>query len=258
MKNYYSLTIFILIMTGLSACSVKSTSSKSSTTSTVGTSPVSGNGNGSGTGSSSTTGGITCDGINNTGATKCYFKNIPTIQAMGVTRENNGKTIWSSRSLDSSIPQNQFTTDEVFNVRIVPRMAIKTNSAVNPSVPGKSCNHTMTNIATKLFVQLKLQTKEEDLAGSTSGEVATLSAGIDEPSSVWHFSKRVTRSNLVLKVITVLSDSRCKQPNGAGYCPFADIPLSYPTYATYPTECVAFDIQYSTDETYDLPGASAN
>ena len=245
-------------MTGLSACSVKSTSSKSSTPSTSGTSPVSGTGNGSGTGSSSTTGGITCDGINNTGAIKCYFKNIPTIQVMGVSRENSGKTIWSSRSLDSSIPQNQFTTDEVFNVRIVPRMAIKTNQAVNPSVPLKSCNHTMTNIATKLFVQLKLQTKEEDLAGLTSGEVATLSAGIDEASKVWHFSKRVTRSNLVLKVITVFSDSRCKQPNGAGYCPYADIPLAYPTDYKIPTECVAFDIQFSTDETYDLPGASAN
>jgi hypothetical protein len=256
MKNYYSLTIFILIMTVLSACSVKSTSSKSSTTSTSGTSPVNGNG------SSTTTGGIACDGINNTGATKCYFKNIPTIQVMGVSSANIGKTIWSSSNpqhLDTSIPQNQFTTDEVFNIRIVPRMAIKTNQAVNPSVPGKSCDHTKTNdiIASKLLVQLKLQTKEEDLAGLTSGEVATLSAGIDEASKVWHFSKRVTRSNLVLKVITVLSDSRCKQPNGAGYCPFADIPLSYPTQ-TYPTECVAFDIQFSTDETYDLPGASSN
>jgi hypothetical protein len=236
----------------LSACSVKSTSSKSSTTSTSGTSPVNGNG------SSTTTGGIACDGINNTGATKCYFKNIPTIQAMGVTRENSGKTIWSSRSLDTSIPQNQFTTDEVFNVRIVPRMAIKTNQAVNPSVPGKSCNHTMTNIATKLFVQLKLQTKEEDLAGSTSGEVATLSAEIGQPSSVWHFSKRVTRSNLVLKVITVLSDSRCNESKGTRYCDYADIPLAYPTDYSKPTECVAFDIQFSTDETYDLPGASAN
>lgn len=250
-------------MTGLSACSVKSTSSKSSTTSTSGTSPVSGNGNGSGTGSSTTTGGITCDGINNTGATKCYFKNIPTIQAMGVPPANIGKTIWSSsKHLDSSIPQNQFATDEVFNVRIVPRMAIKTNPAINPSVPGKTCNHTMTNIATKLFVQLKLQTKEEDLAGRTSGEVATLSAGIDEPSKVWHFSKRVTRSNLVLKVITVFSDTRCNGYNGKGYCPFADIPLTkHPNPiidATYPTECVAFDIQFSTDETYDLPGASAN
>ncbi len=247
-------------MTGLSACSVKSPSPKSSPTSTVGTSPVSGNGNGSGTGSSSTTGGITCDGINNTGATKCYFKNIPTIQVMGVSPANIGKTIWSSsRNLGSSIPQNQFTTDVVFNVRIVPRRAIKTNEAVNPSVPGKSCNHRMTNdiIASKLYVQLKLQTKEEDL-NDTGGEVATLSAEIGQPSSVWHFDKRLTRSNLVLKVITVESNSRCNQSKGTLYCDFADIPLSYPTDATKPTECVAFDIQYSTDETYDLPGAPAN
>jgi hypothetical protein len=193
---------------------------------------------------------------NNTSATACYYKNIPTIQVMGVPSANAGVTIWSSKNLGTSY-QNHFVTDEVFNVRIVPRMAIKTNSAVNPSVPGKSCNHVMTKIASKIFVQLKLQTKEEDLANSNDGQIATLSASIDQPSSVWHFSKRVTPTNLVLKVVTVLSDSRCQQ-GGTGYCPYSDIPLSNPTIATIPTECVAFDIQYSTDNTFDLPGPIAN
>ena len=244
-------------MSALSACSVKTTSSNPS--SANGTNSITNTGTGTGTGTgTTTTGGIVCDGINNnTSATKCYYKNIPTIQVMGVTTANSGKTIWTSAGLDTSISQNQFATDEVFNVRIVPRMAIKSNQAVNPSAPNKSCNHMMTKIATKLFVQLKLQTKEEDNAGSVSGEVATLSASIDQPSTVWHFNKRVTASNLVLKVITVYSDSRCQQ-GGTGYCPFSDIPLNNPTNATYPTECVAFDIQYSTDNTFDLPGAPAN
>ena len=259
MKNCLKISMALLITTCFTACTVKSTDSKTYTT--VGTSSSGTSSSTSGTstgGTTTTTGGISCDGINNnTGATKCYYKNIPTIQAMGVPPANAGKTIWSSSSLGSNISQNQFATDEVFNVRIIPRMAIKSNPAVNPSVAGKSCNNLMTKIATKLTVQLKLQTKEEDLAGISSGEVATLSASIDQPSTVWHFTKRVTASNLVLKVVTVLSDSRCQQ-GGTGYCPYSDIPLSYPTTATIPTECVAFDVQYSTDETYDLPGASAN
>ena len=243
-----------------SGCSVKSTSPSSSTSATGTTNvtlPPSAGGTTTTPSTTTTTGGISCDGVNNnTSATACYYKNIPTIQVMGVTTANAGATIWSSKNLGTSY-QNNFVTDEVFNVRIVPRMAIKTNPAVNPSVPGKSCNVTMTKIATKLFVQLKLQTKEEDLANSSNGEVATLSASIDQPSSVWHFSKRVTPTNLILKVVTVLSDSRCQQ-GGTGYCPYSDIPLSYPTTATIPTECVAFDVQYSTDNTFDLPGPTAN
>lgn len=251
----------ILVMSLLSACSVKSTNSKIQ--STTATSPI-GYDPGTVPGGSTTVGGIACDGVNNnTGANKCYYKNIPTIQVMGATNYaiTNGVPFWSSTNLGSSISQNQFATDEVFNVRIVPRMAIKTNPAVNPAVPGKSCNHTMTNdrIATKLFIQIKLQTKEEHLAGSADGEVATLSASIDQPSTVWHFSKRVTPSNLVIKVVNVLTDTRCRAggAGAAGYCPYSDLPLNSAT-STAATECVAFDIQYSTDETYDLPGASAN
>ena len=261
MTNYYKISAVILIASFFSSCSVKSTGSNSPTssggTTSTTTNVTTGGGGTTTTTTTTTTGGISCDGINNnTGATTCYYKNIPTVQAMGVLPANAGVTIWSSKNLGTSF-QNNFVTDEVFNVRIVPRMAIKTNPAVNPSVAGKSCNNTLTKIATKLFVQLKLQTKEEDLAGSVNGEVATLSAAIDEPSTVWHFSKRVTPSNLVLKVVTVLSDSRCQQ-GGTGYCPYSDIPLNSPTIASYPTECVAFDIQFSTDTTYDLPGAAAN
>lgn len=256
MKKYYKILMILLVLSSLEACT-KSTSSKSTTTTTGTSSNSATTATTTTTGTSTTVGGISCDGVNNnTGATKCYYKNIPTIQVMGIVKGST-TPLWSSRTnIGTSISQGQFSTDEIFNVRIVPRMAIKTNPAVNPSVAGKSCDHLMTKIATKLFVQIKLQTKEEDLAGSTEGEVATLSAAIDTPSNVWHFSKRVTASNLVMKVVTVLTDSRCQQ-GGTGYCPYADLPLSTPT-STLPTECVAFDIQYSTDETYDLPGSSAN
>jgi len=51
------------------------------TTSTIGTATPGGT-----TGGSTTVGGIVCDGIDNgTGATRCYYKNIPTIQVMGAS-----------------------------------------------------------------------------------------------------------------------------------------------------------------------------
>lgn len=252
-----------------SSCSVKSkapgsSTSNAGTTTNVTLPPAVG-----GTTTTRTSPDSSCGVTDN----NCYYS-TPTIQVMGVTPANAGATIWTSKSLGPGY-QAQFVTDAVFNVRIIPRMAIKTNPPVNPSVPGKSCNHTMTKIATKLFLQLKLQTKEEDLANG-DGEVATLSASIDEPSKVWHFKRRVTATNLVLKVATVLSDSRVQQ-GVAGYGPFSDIPINTPNYAylvddyghlkldsaghkisAYPTECVAFDIQFSTDDTIDLPGAKAN
>src|SRR4051812_5242049 len=123
MTNIKKMSLLLLLMGGFSSCSVKSTASKNATS--TGNSPITTNcvtsGNTTtcttnGTTTTTTTGGISCDGINNTGATQCYYKNISTVQVMGVTTANIGKTIWSSADLGSSF-QPHFVTDEIFNVR---------------------------------------------------------------------------------------------------------------------------------------------
>lgn len=257
MKKNYVVTM-TLLMIAISGCSVKSTNSKTSSSTSSSTSTLGSSGSSSGSGSGSTSN--VCDGIPHDGATRCYYKNLPTIQVMGQTTAaiRNGVPLWNSRSLGTSISQGQFNTDARFNIRIVPRMAVKTNPAANPSVAGKSCNHLMSSdyIASKLYVQVKIQTLQDYTSGSANGQVATMSASIDAPSAVYRFDTSSLPNDadhpLVLKVVSVLTDSRCRQPNGTNYCPFSDLPLSSPT-TTAPTECVAFDIQYATDETYDLP-----
>lgn len=254
MKNICKVSVVLMVASVLSSCTVKSTGPKAAIgTATSGStvllpSPIS---------TPSTTPISACDGVYRDGATRCYYKNIPTIQVMGATTASTsaGTPFWSSTTLTSSgtgISPSQFATDGSFNVRIIPRKSMSTVAASNPSAPGKPCSSFMNN-ATKLYVQIRLRQ-----SSATTGELATLSASMDTPSTVWHFSPPVSAMPLVLEVTNVLADIRCKQSGGVSYCPYADIPLSNPTSSTIPTECVAFDLQYSTDETYDVPGASAN
>lgn len=263
MNNIYKILVVLLSIGALSGCSVKSTASKTSSdvgTATSGTSTstaTTGTTTTTTTTTTNTVGGVSCDGVVRDGASRCYYKNIPTIQVMGATPAavNSGTPYWSSASLIASgtgISPGQFVTDGTFNIRIIPRRSTSTLTPSNPSVPGKTCSTNMHN-STKLFVKIRLRQQS-----ATLGEVATLSASLDVASSVWRFlPPSGSTEPLILEVMDVQADIRCKLPNGTNYCPFADIPLNSPS-ATYPTECVAFDLQYSTDETYDLPGVQAN
>jgi hypothetical protein len=268
MKNMYKFSMVMLALSALASCAPKTTNSTNAlgtatsgstanictTTGTITTCTTTIPETGTGT---TTTGGIACDGVFHDGATRCYYKNIPTIQVMGATTAatSAGAPYWSSATLTSSgtgISPNQFATDRTFNVRIIPRKASSTTAAVNQAVPGKPCSPYMNN-STKLYVKVRLRQQS-----ASTGEIATLSSSIGTASNVWHFSPPVTAQPLVLEVMSVDADIRCNLSNKKLYCDYADIPLSNPTVSTVPTECVAFDLQYSTDETYDVPGTSAN
>lgn len=260
MKKTMKISLLILTVSALSACSVKtSKSTNTNSTSTSGTNTSTTGGGTSTGGGSTTTGGISCDGVYHDGATRCYYKNIPTIQVMGATPSAtaNGTPYWSSANWTSSgsgISPNQFATDATFNVRVIPRFPSSGVAPSNPAVSGKSCSAFSPTSSTykKLYVQVRLRA-----ANATTGEVATLTANMDTASNVWHFSPPTSSQPLVLEIINVMADIRCNWSGGKSYCPYADIPLNSAT-TTAPTECVAFDLQYSTDETYDLPGSSAN
>lgn len=254
MKNYYKTLLVLSLLSSLVGCSVKSTNSKLTTTSS--TSPI-----GTSTPTptvTSTTGPITsCDGVYRDGATRCYYKNIPTVMASG---GSYGMNWWSSETFISTSGNSpgQFSTDATFNVRIIPRSP----TANATSTFNKTCSPYMM-YASKLKIQLMMRK-----SGVSLGEVATLTAPLNTASSVWNFTVPATSSPLILEVVNVSSDSRCKPKPGSttqsyygsipASCasnPYLDIPVNT---AGSLTECVAFDIQYSTDETYDLPGSSAN
>ncbi len=254
MKKIYKVSAVIVLMSSLSSCSIKSTDTKTTvSTATSGTSSSTS----SGSSTTSIVGGISCDGVFRDGATRCYYKNIPTIQAMGATKAatNAGIPVWSSTKFTATgtgVSPNQFSTDGTFNVRIIPRKASSSVAAVNQSASGKPCSAFMNN-STKLRVTFRLRQQS-----ASSGDIGTLTSSIDTPSKVWHFSPPSgTTLPFVLEVMTVEADIRCNLSNKTLYCDYADIPLSNPDIGTIPTECVAFDLQYSTDETYDVPGESA-
>ena len=192
---------------------------------------------------------VDCDGVARNGMTHCYYKNIPTVFASGGIY---GQTWWSSTSFiaGSGNSPGQFSTDATFNVRIIPRTPV----ANSTSTFNKVCSP-YRMYATQLQVKLMLHKN-----GVSVGEVATLNSTIGVPSKVWHFTNLPATSDpLILEVVNVNSDSRCtgfygSKPASCTSSPYLDIPIN----TVGPTECVAFDIQYSTDSTYDLPGASAN
>jgi hypothetical protein len=228
-----------------SPATAASTASTASTTSTTTTTCTTTNGVNNCT--TTTTGGAVapsgCDGVTTANATKCYWKNIPTIQVSGGVY---GQRFWISTGLPASISQNQFITDARFNVRIIPR-----TSTSGTSTFGRTCSSQ--HNTTQLKVKLQLQKQ-----GISPGEEATLTSAIDVPSSVWHFTAPYgTALPYVLEVVNVESDAACsasyRWPTST--CP-RQIPIN--TNTLNPTECAAFDIQFATDETYDLPGVSAN
>ena len=109
----------------------------------------------------------------------------------------------------------------------------------------------------KLRVKIQLHKQ-----GVSLGEEATLTSDIGVPSSVWHFTPPGgSTAPYILEVVNVESNARCSGAygsplSGCSTSPYYGIPVQ--TNTAYATECVAFDIQFSTDNTYDLPGASAN
>lgn len=250
MKNYRKITLVMLMMSALAACAPKTTGSNPAANVT-GTLPTTSNPVTGGTGTTPGTGSTAagCDGIPRAGVSQCYYSNIPTVMASG---GKYGTTWWSSTQFIASTGNspNQFATDATFNVRIIPRSPV----ANALSTFGRTCSPYLMP-ATKVQVTLMLHQ-----SGVSVGQTATLSSTIGAPSAVYHFQNLpVTTSPLVLEVVNVQSDSRCvasgpygTPPSSCTTSPFLDIPING---TTWPTECVGFDIQYSTDTTYDLPGA---
>jgi hypothetical protein len=226
----------------LAGCAQKSsTTNNTSNTSSGGTStPITGGGGSGGTG------GISgCNGVYREGAASCYYTNLPTITISGPG--TYGVTYWSSNTnLPQHISPSQFRTDATFNVRIKPKYADATNS-----IQGRRCSSFTKSNFSRLQVQLMLRRSVDTL-----GEIRTVNASVDAYSSKAVFTvPGGTADPYILEVVSVMSNHRCNAVYGSapGGCPnvYFDIPVN--TNVANPTECVAFDIEYSTDNTYDLP-----
>lgn len=251
MKKWSSLTIMMLTLLTLSACAEKKTGS----TVNYITNPITGGGTGTGTGGTGTGGGgvdgdgtaINCsDGVARSGATKCYYTNLPKLVFSGPGTV--GPVYWSSaNNLPAHISPNQFRTDATFAVRMRPSKV-----AGGTSLQGRNCSSWTQDNFSRLRVQVMLRRASDSL-----GEVKTLVAAVGSNSATARFTvPGGTTSPYILEVVEIFSDHSCKESvygKLATPCTsstFYKIPVNG---TTNPTECVAFNLEYATDETYDLP-----
>jgi hypothetical protein len=251
--------LLLLLTTALSSCTKTATNTKSSTssgsspsTSTVTIPPT--------TSTPPTTSVTGCDGLYRSGATSCYYSNLPKLTFSGLPNKlTYGTTIYSSATdLPSSISPSQFRTDATFSVRIKPTYS----NGGEISKQGRTCGPFLTTNFSKLKISVMLRRSVDSI-----GEVKELTANVDAFSSTARFTvPGGTTDPYVLEVIGLASNHRCNasiygalSTTQTAACTagtlYLDIPLRLPT-TTVPnpvTECVSFTIQMATDSTYDLP-----
>jgi len=191
------------------------------------------------------------DGVPRNGVSSCYYSNLPRLVFSGAG--TYGPTYWSSKNnLPSSISQNQFRTDATFAVRLKPTYPL----ANEASRQGRICSpYTSTNFS-KIKVWVMLRRSIDSI-----GEVQELTADVNSYSNTARFSvPGGTTQPYILEVIGVNTDHRCQAVYGslpasdkaacAAGTKYFDIPVNGTSNVT---ECVAFKMDFATDDTYDLP-----
>lgn len=258
MKTITAHTPFFLLVTlvAFAGCSEKSTSSKE--TNNFITNPVTGGGTtGGGTTGGGTTGGGTtptgCDGIarGNSAVTDCYYSLDPII--FSGSGRNTGVPYWTSLGA-TGLSQAWFESDGQFSVRIKPLTTLNLRSK-----QGRLCSQFTNLNFTRMKVELRLVT-----ASGAASNIVTLSSAVGTASVKGKFTYLPpTTSPYRLEVLSILTDHRCSGRYGsnsttqATECSnngYTDIPVvQSTTNPDAPTECVALQIDFATDTTYDLP-----
>lgn len=247
MKNFTKITFMIVLLAfAISGCAKKTTKTVTTTTNTK--NPITDtdkDGNGveddEETGNNSVEG---CNGVYRAGATSCYVASLPTIVVMGPGTLGYKYYSTADGNIGGTDP-NAFLSDRVFSVRVKASRIVggKSNS---PSV--KNCSKFTTNSFGKMQVDVMLRKPSQSI-----GSTLTFEANVDSKSGYsakQYFTVPGGSSDpLILEITKVLTDHRCKQPNGSQYCPYADIPVN----TLGDTECVGVKLEFATDSTYGLP-----
>lgn len=195
-----------------------------------------------------------CPGVYRAGASRCYFTEIPKLLFNGTsttTQAVNNVSIWSSASgLPSTFSPNNFATDATFKVRIKPSVA-----SSGTSQQGRVCSGPMAYNWTRLKVYFMLRRQGDSLTTiyETTANVNAYSTKLSLPVISG------TTSPYILEVMGVESDHRCNAAYGSlstnekAACTAGTYWGTIPLNTGGPTSCVALNIEFSTDSTYDLP-----
>lgn len=179
-------------------------------------------------------------GIADAGQTVNYYKlNNPPIVVHGA---GTGTVVWSSESdLPSGIDPYILQTDSRLNVRVIPRV-----QSYGVDSRGNNCAYDAMAY-TKLNVGVRVRKQ-----GTGSGDYYQFqNIRVNGASKVHEFSVPASSNPLVIDILNVEWDYECIYYALDGYhnypysCPFANV---------WQYDCVSFDLQFSTDDTKDIPG----
>lgn len=257
MKNVFKITLALTLVVMMAAgCQQKTSTKKKSSTS----SGLTGGG-----GTDTDTGNTVddCDGIRRTGyETRCYYADLPKLTVAGTGTAAQGSTtpiigpvLWSSVNNLPGYDQGSFETDSTFKLRIKASIPVSNEVSVNRvNNLSKTCSASLSKF-TRMRVYFMLR-----------NSVTSITSYYTADSTVGAYGKKITlpvpkgATDKILEVVGVATDHRCQLANPPSGCSngtyWGDIPLVNPTSGSIsnpPTYCASFNIEYSTDSTYDLP-----
>lgn len=179
-------------------------------------------------------------GVADAGQTVNYYKlNNPPIVVHGA---GTGTVVWSSETdLTSGIDPYIFRTDSRMNIRVIPR--VQSNGVDGR---GNNCNYGALAY-TKLNVGVRVRKQ-----GSASGDYYQFqNIRVNGASKTHEFSVPASSYPLVIDILNVQWDYECIYYALDGY---ENYPYSCPMANVWQYDCVSFDLQFSTDDTKDIPG----
>ncbi len=255
---YILLLSIVLLAISHSSCSKKS-STKNNTVNTNSTGTIS-----SGSSSSSTTTTVDLSSElqscgRTTGNTEvdnfCFHTVSPTVKVSGLASSASS----FQTSLHATIPQSKFETDLKMYVRIIPK-PVDTTELTNGSLLQRRCSASTVDSDhnkyrySKMRVTIEVKPKNSAFTGDIKTIDGVLKPGGLIPSSKVRFNTSGPGEYDII-VRDVKTNHRCSTyGTGNLECStYEDIPYVIYNSYNYPTNCVGFEIQFSTDYTRDLP-----
>ncbi|MFG1592100.1 hypothetical protein [Halobacteriovorax sp. CON-3] len=181
------------------------------------------------------------------------FYTVGSIILHGNSRASSGSNVrWSSTSLGTG--QAMLYTDSRFNIRVRPRTAPSQGTYDDNGV---KCHY---NPQQYKKLQIKLCIRAEGQACNLTRTVTFGDIANGEVSKVKEFSGSTLPSTygpMIVDILDVQWDWSCQYYLNQGYSQSDAVTNGYCPMATvWPNDCVAFDIQFSTDSTKDFPASA--
>jgi hypothetical protein len=190
-------------------------------------------------------------GISDGGQTQEYIT-IQGIVLHGTANPNTnnpaGVPLWNSQTNFDPNDQHIFTTNSRFNLRVVARNRPSQNTN---DVRGVSCRYQTSTPYKKLKVSVCVRSASGNCNNFNTTTFDDIP--VNQASKIKNYPVPATAQPLVVEVRDLESDLFCEQYKQMGVAE-SEVPGYCPFSSHSHAECVEFDLQFSTDDTKDIPG----